>query len=241
MPQRRPLGAGDSTHLGAYRLTAVLGEGGQGSVYLAQAPDGQQVAIKVLHARLTTHPAERRRFRREAEIVSSGGHADRAGCHPPGRDHPPRFQAQQCDHGAGRADSRRFRHRPPGRAPHDPLRDCRHPGLPGPRAAGQPVGQPCLGRVRLGRHDGVRGNRAPGLPRRPCRRGDGRHPHAGAGPGRPARVAASTAAAHPSRFPRPSRCPTCQGPAPARGAGSPAGASAGGDPDRDPPAVGSNG
>ncbi|GIH77859.1 hypothetical protein Plo01_42880 [Planobispora longispora] len=37
---------------GPYALLAKLGEGGQGAVYLARSPDGRQVALKLLHARV---------------------------------------------------------------------------------------------------------------------------------------------------------------------------------------------
>ncbi|NRQ33897.1 protein kinase [Nonomuraea sp. NN258] len=70
MADRRPLGPEDPAHVGDYRLTQVLGEGGQGIVYLGLAPDGRQVAIKVLHARRATDPAERRRFSRESAIMA---------------------------------------------------------------------------------------------------------------------------------------------------------------------------
>ncbi|MEU7832886.1 MULTISPECIES: hypothetical protein [unclassified Nonomuraea] len=38
----------DPTEIGPYRLTRRLGAGGQGVVYLGYAPDGTQVAVKVL-------------------------------------------------------------------------------------------------------------------------------------------------------------------------------------------------
>ncbi|MFD9945432.1 protein kinase [Nonomuraea sp. NPDC059023] len=44
----RPLRPDDPRTIGAYRLTGRLGEGGQGVVYLGQAPDGAKVAVKVL-------------------------------------------------------------------------------------------------------------------------------------------------------------------------------------------------
>jgi serine/threonine protein kinase len=49
-------------------LIGVLGEGGQGVVYLGQASSGQQVAVKTLHARMTADSTARERFLREAEI-----------------------------------------------------------------------------------------------------------------------------------------------------------------------------
>ncbi|RSM93955.1 hypothetical protein DMB42_51820 [Nonomuraea sp. WAC 01424] len=70
MAERRPLGPEDPARVGRYELTQLLGEGGQGIVYLGRALDGQQVAIKVLHARRATDPAERRRFTRESAIIA---------------------------------------------------------------------------------------------------------------------------------------------------------------------------
>lgn len=70
MAEPLPLGPEDPARVGSYQLTQVLGEGGQGVVYLGQALDGRQVAIKVLHARRATDPAERRRFSRESVIIA---------------------------------------------------------------------------------------------------------------------------------------------------------------------------
>ncbi|MEU0568032.1 protein kinase [Nonomuraea sp. NPDC005983] len=48
MPNVEPLRDGDPTAVGAYRIIGRLGAGGQGVVYLGQAPDGGPVAVKVL-------------------------------------------------------------------------------------------------------------------------------------------------------------------------------------------------
>ncbi|MEV5568479.1 serine/threonine-protein kinase [Spirillospora sp. NPDC052269] len=51
--------------LGPYRIARVLGRGGMGTVYLAEAPDGRRVAIKVLHPSAARAADFRERFRRE--------------------------------------------------------------------------------------------------------------------------------------------------------------------------------
>ncbi|MFG1959425.1 protein kinase [Nonomuraea sp. NPDC049028] len=48
MPNAEPLHPGDPEVIAAYRIVGRLGEGGQGIVYLGQAPDGRPVAVKVL-------------------------------------------------------------------------------------------------------------------------------------------------------------------------------------------------
>ncbi|WP_433431415.1 ABC transporter substrate-binding protein [Nonomuraea sp. CA-141351] len=65
----RPLRPGDPPSVGAYEVTGFLGEGGQGSVYLGVSPSGEQVAIKLLHARFADDEQAVRRFRREAEAA----------------------------------------------------------------------------------------------------------------------------------------------------------------------------
>ncbi len=51
--------------LGDYALIRVIGQGGQGVVHLGESPDGQKVAVKVLHARFAGDDDARRRFLRE--------------------------------------------------------------------------------------------------------------------------------------------------------------------------------
>ncbi|MFF0575027.1 serine/threonine-protein kinase [Streptosporangium saharense] len=55
--------------LGPYRLIGELGKGGQGTVHLALTPQGQKVAIKLLHQHLTGDQMVRDRFLREVEAT----------------------------------------------------------------------------------------------------------------------------------------------------------------------------
>jgi serine/threonine protein kinase len=65
----RPLDPDEPERIGDYRLSGVLGEGGQGVVYLAEASSGVRVAIKVLHYRSSIDAESRRRFLREADTA----------------------------------------------------------------------------------------------------------------------------------------------------------------------------
>jgi serine/threonine protein kinase len=47
---------------GRYRLTRKLGEGGMAAVYAARCFDGSEVAVKILHPRMSGDPEARRRF-----------------------------------------------------------------------------------------------------------------------------------------------------------------------------------
>ncbi|MEV0197107.1 serine/threonine-protein kinase [Nonomuraea sp. NPDC050691] len=65
----QPLTDDDPRRLGAYDITARLGEGGQGVVYLGRTATGEQVAVKLLHHGLLDDPEARSRFLREVEIA----------------------------------------------------------------------------------------------------------------------------------------------------------------------------
>ncbi|GAA2626980.1 hypothetical protein GCM10010399_68190 [Dactylosporangium fulvum] len=92
-PARRSV-VGDLTHndpvrIDDYRLLGQLGVGGMGTVYLAQAPDGSRVAVKLVHAHLARDPRFRTRFAGEvraaqrvpgfctARVLDSGVHEER--------------------------------------------------------------------------------------------------------------------------------------------------------------------
>jgi predicted Ser/Thr protein kinase len=69
-----PLRPGDPTTVGRYEIRGRIGEGGMGMVYLGRAPDGRDVAVKVVRAELADDAAFRARFRDEvgnAERVAS--------------------------------------------------------------------------------------------------------------------------------------------------------------------------
>lgn len=68
-----PLGPGDPRVLAGYTVVGRLGEGGQGTVFLARGPGGERVAVKLLHARLSADPKARARFRRETDAARRVG------------------------------------------------------------------------------------------------------------------------------------------------------------------------
>jgi serine/threonine protein kinase len=64
----RPLGVlqpGDPEEIGQYLVRARVGAGGMGVVYLAEAPNGRPIAVKVIQAALAHDQVFRDRFRRE--------------------------------------------------------------------------------------------------------------------------------------------------------------------------------
>ena len=66
---RTPLRPDDPTRIGHYRLTARLGSGGMGVVYLGVSWDGAPVAVKVLRPELAGDQEFRRRFGREVAAL----------------------------------------------------------------------------------------------------------------------------------------------------------------------------
>ena len=70
------------TRLGAYEITAQIGEGGMGQVYRATDTRlKRQVAIKILPPTLAVDADRRARFQREAEVLASLNHPNIAGLH----------------------------------------------------------------------------------------------------------------------------------------------------------------
>ncbi|MEV5890846.1 serine/threonine protein kinase [Nonomuraea fuscirosea] len=69
MPDLAGLRPGDPATVGAYGLSRRLGEGGQGIVYLATAPDGTKVALKLLRADLAGDAEASERFVREVAMA----------------------------------------------------------------------------------------------------------------------------------------------------------------------------
>ena len=66
-----PLRGSDPREIDGYTLTGRLGAGGFGVVYVATAPDGREVALKVLRPELSDDEGLRTRLGREAEALRS--------------------------------------------------------------------------------------------------------------------------------------------------------------------------
>ncbi|OHV32066.1 MULTISPECIES: serine/threonine-protein kinase [Pseudofrankia] len=64
-----PLRGGDPRLIGRYRVLRLLGEGGMGSVFLAESPEGRRVAVKVIRSDYARVPEFRARFGRETTHV----------------------------------------------------------------------------------------------------------------------------------------------------------------------------
>ncbi|NDU77269.1 protein kinase, partial [Actinomadura sp. DSM 109109] len=71
MPEPRPLRATDPREVGGFRLTARIGEGAQGVVFLGESGTGQRVAAKILHADFGRDERARTLFDRELAAARS--------------------------------------------------------------------------------------------------------------------------------------------------------------------------
>ena len=81
--------------IGNYLVTQKLGEGGMGSVYLAEHPSiGKKVALKVLHNEFSSNQEVAARFFNEAKAVNDIGHPNIVDIHDFGI-----IQAGQANHG----------------------------------------------------------------------------------------------------------------------------------------------
>ncbi|MEV4005115.1 peptidylprolyl isomerase [Actinomadura sp. NPDC049753] len=71
MPETRPLRATDPREIGGFRLTARIGEGAQGIVFLGESDTGQRAAVKLLHADFGRDERARVLFDRELAAARS--------------------------------------------------------------------------------------------------------------------------------------------------------------------------
>ncbi|MFF9339844.1 serine/threonine-protein kinase [Streptomyces sp. NPDC014773] len=63
----------DPASIGPYRLSARLGEGGMGQVFLAVSRSGRRLAVKVIRPQIAADPGFRERFRREVSAARTVG------------------------------------------------------------------------------------------------------------------------------------------------------------------------
>ncbi len=84
------------TKLGPYEITAQLGAGGMGEVYLAQDTRlGRKVAIKVLPAEFASDPERLARFEQKARAAAALNHPHIAAVHDIGTEDGTHFMVQE--------------------------------------------------------------------------------------------------------------------------------------------------
>ena len=82
-----PGGIGPGSVIGGYRIDAVAGDGGMGTVFRAtQLSLGRTVALKVIAPRFAADPAFQDRFRRESQLAASLDHPNVVTVFEAGRD-----------------------------------------------------------------------------------------------------------------------------------------------------------
>jgi serine/threonine protein kinase len=93
-----PIAAG--TKLGPYEIVTLLGAGGMGEVYRARDVRLERtVAIKILPADLSSDPARKQRFEREAKTISSLNHPHICTLHDVGSQDGIDFLVMECVEG----------------------------------------------------------------------------------------------------------------------------------------------
>ena len=108
MPQLMGLSSG--TKLGPYEIIAPLGAGGMGEVYRARDTRLERtVAIKILPQQLSSDPARKQRFEREAKTISSLNHPHICVLHDVGHQDGIDYLVMECVEGgdAGEAAGER--------------------------------------------------------------------------------------------------------------------------------------
>src|SRR5215470_17220863 len=88
------------TRLGPYEITSALGAGGMGEVYRAKDTRlGRDVAIKILPKEMSTDPARKQRFDREAKIISRLNHPNICVLHDIGHQDGIDYLVMECVEG----------------------------------------------------------------------------------------------------------------------------------------------
>ncbi|ADI03206.1 secreted protein [Streptomyces bingchenggensis BCW-1] len=73
VPGHQPLLQDDPRRIGRYHLTARLGQGGMGTVYLGRSPGQRLVAVKAIRPEFAADPTFRERFAREIDAARRVG------------------------------------------------------------------------------------------------------------------------------------------------------------------------
>src|ERR1700745_1035779 len=94
-----------ATHLGSREITALLGKGGMGEVYLARDTKlKREVAVKILPDEFSRDADRVSRFQREAEVLASLNHPNIAGIYDVQESQGTRFLVLELVEGETLAD-----------------------------------------------------------------------------------------------------------------------------------------